>query len=194
MYAHLCKFFLAPQNILVSRKQHLRRILWVTERLLLVLASAVILRSESHGTHDHILLSSIRDCPNLEGQVLVFISPRIRVARLCPHALGSLFIASFYSQGYFGGIRPFLQRFKDIVKVTLRLTVSQSVSLGVELHLGLRTRYLLLFDRYGLVFWGALSDERTGREVFKPASTRVELLQQLSQKSKSHCDWRSVNQ
>jgi hypothetical protein len=40
------------------------------------------------------------------------------------------------------------------VKVTLRLTVSQSVSLGVELHLGLMTRYLLLFDSYGLVFVG----------------------------------------
>jgi hypothetical protein len=39
------------------------------------------------------------------------------------------------------------------VKVTLRLTVSQSVSLGFELHLGLMTRYLL-FDSYGLVFVG----------------------------------------
>jgi hypothetical protein len=38
------------------------------------------------------------------------------------------------------------------VKVTLRLTVSQSVSLGVKPHLGLMTRYLLLFDSYGLVF------------------------------------------
>jgi hypothetical protein len=41
------------------------------------------------------------------------------------------------------------------VKVTLRLTVSQSVNLGVEPHLGLMTRYLLLFDSYGLVFCGA---------------------------------------
>jgi hypothetical protein len=40
------------------------------------------------------------------------------------------------------------------VKVTLRLTVSQSVSLGVEPHLGLMTRYILLFDNYGLVFVG----------------------------------------
>jgi hypothetical protein len=51
------------------------------------------------------------------------------------------------------------------VKVTLRLAVSQSVSLGVEPHLGLMTRYLLLFDSYGLVFFwggGALSDKRTG--------------------------------
>jgi hypothetical protein len=42
------------------------------------------------------------------------------------------------------------------VKVTLRLTVSQSVSLGVEPHLGLMTRYLLLLDTYGLVFVGCL--------------------------------------
>jgi hypothetical protein len=40
------------------------------------------------------------------------------------------------------------------VKVTLRLTVGQSVSLGVETHLGLMTRYLLLFDSYGIVFVG----------------------------------------
>jgi hypothetical protein len=48
----------------------------------------------------------------------------------------------------------------------------QSVSLGVEPHLGLMTRYLLLFDSYGLVFvgrdsyglvlWCALSDVRAG--------------------------------
>jgi hypothetical protein len=41
---------------------------------------------------------------------------------------------------------------KVIVKVTLRLKVSQSISLGVEPHLGLMARYLLLFDGYGLVF------------------------------------------
>jgi hypothetical protein len=40
------------------------------------------------------------------------------------------------------------------VKVTLRLTVSQSISLGVELHSGVMTRYLLLFDSYSLVFVG----------------------------------------
>jgi hypothetical protein len=50
--------------------------------LLLALASAVIL--ESHGTHDHILLSQIRDSPNLEGYVPVFISPRNSVAQLYP--------------------------------------------------------------------------------------------------------------
>jgi hypothetical protein len=49
------------------------------------------------------------------------------------------------------------------VKVTLRLMVSQSVSLGIEPHLRLVTRYLLLFDNYCFVFGGgALSHERTG--------------------------------
>jgi hypothetical protein len=43
-------------------------------QLLLALTSAVILRFESHRIEDHILLSHIRDFPNLEGQVPVFIS------------------------------------------------------------------------------------------------------------------------
>jgi hypothetical protein len=47
-------------------------------------------------------------------------------------------------------------------KVTLRLTVSQSVSLRSEPHLGLMIRYLLLFDVTDLFFCGTLSDEKTG--------------------------------
>jgi hypothetical protein len=74
---------------------------WICRlQLLLSLASAVLLRSESRGTHDHILLSQIRGSPNLEDQVLVFISPTYWVA------LGSLFVASYDSQGYSWGIRP----------------------------------------------------------------------------------------
>jgi hypothetical protein len=61
--------------------------------------------SESRGTRDHILLSQIRDSPNLEDQVPVFIYPRNRVARLYPQSLGSLFVASYDSQGYSGIIR-----------------------------------------------------------------------------------------
>jgi hypothetical protein len=57
---------------------------WVCSLQLLVLASAVILRSDSRGTRDHILLSQIRDFPNLEGLVPVFISPRNRAAQLYP--------------------------------------------------------------------------------------------------------------
>jgi hypothetical protein len=67
-------------------------------QLLLVLASAVILGSETRGTRDHILLSHNRDSPNLEGQVPVFISPRNRAAQLHHQALGSLFVASYTSQ------------------------------------------------------------------------------------------------
>jgi hypothetical protein len=103
------------------------------------------------------------------------------VAQLYPQALSPLFVASYDSQGYGGGIRtrihagphPLTQlncQFK--VKVTLQLTVSQSVTLGVEPHLGLMTRYLLLFDSYGLVLWGALSDERTGLSFMYAAGPR----------------------
>jgi hypothetical protein len=68
---------------------------WVCRlQLLLVLARAVILRFESHGTLDLILLYEIRDSPNLEGEVTVFISPSNRVARLYPQTLGSIFVAS----------------------------------------------------------------------------------------------------
>jgi hypothetical protein len=51
----------------------------------------------------------IWDSPNLEGQVPVFISPRNRVAQLYPWELGSLFVASYDSQGYGGGIRTRLR-------------------------------------------------------------------------------------
>jgi hypothetical protein len=80
---------------------------WVCRlKLLLILASAVILRSESRGIHDHILVPHIRDSPNLEGQVPVFVSSRIRMALLYPQALGTLFVTSYVSQGYSGGIGP----------------------------------------------------------------------------------------
>jgi hypothetical protein len=49
----------------------------LSAKVLLALAGTVILRSESHGTYDQILPSQIRDSPNLENQVLVFISPSI---------------------------------------------------------------------------------------------------------------------
>jgi hypothetical protein len=73
-------------------------------QLLLVPTSAVILRSETHGTHDHILLPQIQDSPSQECKVLIFISPRDWVAQLYPQALGSLFVVSYDSQCYSGGI------------------------------------------------------------------------------------------
>jgi hypothetical protein len=46
----------------------------------------------------------IWDSPNLEGQVPIFIYPRNRVAQLYPRALGTLYVASYNSQGCGGGI------------------------------------------------------------------------------------------
>jgi hypothetical protein len=66
-------------------------------QLLLVLASSVILWSESRWTHSYILLSLVRDSPNLEDQVHISVSPRDRVTQLCPQTLGSLFAASYAS-------------------------------------------------------------------------------------------------
>jgi hypothetical protein len=53
------------------------------------------------------------------------------------------------------------------VKVTLQLTVSQSLCRGIEPILGLVTRYYFLSEGYFLKFavlsfWGALSNERSG--------------------------------
>jgi hypothetical protein len=54
--------------------------------------------------------------------------------------------------------------FSESVRVTLRLTVCQPVSLGVEPLLGLMTKFLVLYlDYCGLCSsWGALFDERVG--------------------------------
>jgi hypothetical protein len=41
-----------------------------------------------------ILLSQILDSPIMEGQILIFISPRNRVAQLYPQVLGFVFITS----------------------------------------------------------------------------------------------------
>jgi hypothetical protein len=50
-------------------------------QLLPVLASAVILGSQSRETHYQILLSQVRNSPNVEGHFPVVISPRKRVAQ-----------------------------------------------------------------------------------------------------------------
>jgi hypothetical protein len=52
-----------------------------------------------------IFYCQILDSPTPEGQFPVFISPRNSVAELYPQALGSLFVATYDSQGYGGGIR-----------------------------------------------------------------------------------------
>jgi hypothetical protein len=64
-----------------------------------------ILGSECRGSHDRILQSQIQDSLNLEGPVPVFISPKNRVVQLYPQALSSVFVASYDSQSYSGGIQ-----------------------------------------------------------------------------------------
>jgi hypothetical protein len=54
----------------------------------------------------------------------------------------------------------------------LRPTVSWPVCLSVQLHLGPKTRFLLLSDSCGFVEWGALSDERTGLSFTTAAAPR----------------------
>jgi hypothetical protein len=101
---------------------------WVCRlQLLLGFASVVILRSESRGTHGHILLSQIRHSPKVEGQVPVFISRRKRVSQLYPQALGSLFIASYDSQGYDGGIRPRLHTAGNTPRHSCILNISRDL-------------------------------------------------------------------
>jgi hypothetical protein len=100
---------------------------WVCSlKLLLTLTSAVILRS-----HDHILLPQIRNSPQPGGPGPRIYIPRDRVARLYPRALGSVFVSSYNSQGYGGGIRP---------------TVSRLVCLGIKHPSALKTRSLLLSE------------------------------------------------
>jgi hypothetical protein len=96
---------------------------------LLVLASAVILGSDSYWTCDHILLSQIRDSPNLEGQVPVYISSRNRVAQLYPQALGSLFVVSYDSQGYGGGTRTRSDQLYSLGADHMKNTTSNTTSI-----------------------------------------------------------------
>jgi hypothetical protein len=96
-------------------------------KLLLAFASAVFLRSECCGTHERIFLSQSRDSPNLEGLVPVFTSPRKRVARLYPQALGSLFVASYDSQAYGGDIRPRLHTGFQLTHCSTSPTYNNSV-------------------------------------------------------------------
>jgi hypothetical protein len=133
-------------------------------QLMLVLASAVILRSESHRTHDHILLSQIPDSRNLEGQVPVFISPRSRVAQLYPQALGSLFVAFYDSQGYSGGICARFHAGWLTEAESYITTDGQSASLSWNKAPigGLRPHFYYCQTVAGLLIWGALSDEMTG--------------------------------
>jgi hypothetical protein len=124
---------------------------WVYHlQLLLVLASAVFLKSKSCGAYNHILLSQIWDFPNLECQVSVFISPRKRVAQLYLQTLGSFSSPPTTRRATVEVFQLASTRGKKGTDVSLSLmlrsTVCRPVYLGIKPHLGLTTRFLLLSD------------------------------------------------
>jgi hypothetical protein len=122
-------------------------------QLLLAVASAVILRSEPHGNNDRILLSQIRDSPKLEGQVLVFISPRRWPSHTSRHwvpfsssPMTHRAIVEVFEPA---STQASLSHSKSKLCYDQR-SVSQSVLVWTT-HLGLKTR--LLFIRQLRVCW-----------------------------------------
>jgi hypothetical protein len=99
-----------------------------------------------------IISSSCYNSPNLGVQVPLFISQKNRVAQLYPQALRRILrlkgLRWRYSNPAAHGVITPAQSQSHIA------IDCQSVSLGVEPHLRLMTRYLLLSDSYGLVFVG----------------------------------------
>jgi hypothetical protein len=120
---------------------------WICRlQLMLPLASAVVIRSESRGTRDHIILSQIRDSPTWRARSPYLYTPRTGLPRYTPRHR-----VPFSSP-------PTTRRVTVEVfdhastRESDELQSQVTFSLGAEPHLGLMTRYLLQFDRHGLVF------------------------------------------
>jgi hypothetical protein len=131
---------------------------WVCRlQLLLVLASAAILRPEFRGTHDHTLLSQIRDSPKLEDQVPVFISPR----NMWPGYTPRHWVSFSSPPTTRKATVEVFDTASTSLSLILRPTISRPVCLGIK-QMGLQPDFYYCQTVAGLLMWGALSDERTG--------------------------------
>jgi hypothetical protein len=98
-------------------------------QLMLGLASAVILGSESRENYGGILFSQIRDSPNLECRIPVFISPGTGWPSYNPRHLAPFSSPPVTRRDTVEVFDPASTRVHNRkVKVILRLTISQSVS------------------------------------------------------------------
>jgi hypothetical protein len=132
---------------------------WVCHlQLLLVLASAVILRSESHGNHDHVSLSRL---PQLGGPGPRLYIPQEQGDPVTPQALGSLFVVTYDTQGYGGGIRTRLHTencsLSRRLSLMLRPTVSRPVYLGIKHPSQAYDKILITLRQLRVCLYGTLS-------------------------------------
>jgi hypothetical protein len=98
-------YFVAPSLTRGRVRNLLYNCLWALPELSLLGRSPAELMT--------IFYCLISESNNVEGQVPVFISPRNNVSQLYPRALGSLFVASYDSQGCGGGILTRLHTGKE---------------------------------------------------------------------------------
>jgi hypothetical protein len=103
-----------------------------------IIPFSVFLRSESHGTHEHILLSLLLRLPQLGGLGSCIYFPQEQGSPVISPGIGS----------------PSCKCHTGKLKVMLRQTVSQSVCHSVKFTLEPVTRCLLLSDDYCCVSVG----------------------------------------
>jgi hypothetical protein len=140
-------------------------------------------------------MSQIRNSPNLDDHVSVFISPRNKAAQLYLQALSSVFVASCDSQSYGGGIRTRLHAGQVtnstfVLLITSRLgprikhrfPLSSYPIVAVQLlrswkHACLQSRYLATTVVYLLISRSLPSNESTCHNILVRKSVEIRVLE-----------------